>query len=230
MQGKERSPIKKRAYTPAYVSPNQLVIPGFEFPFDKELDMENIWVLLSKSIPWDAIVSQYMKCFPSIEGGQPINGRVVIGSIIIKHVMNYSDRETLESIRENPYLQYFLGYNSFCSVAPFTAPLFVTIRKRLNLELLEKINEIIICHGKGESSHSMRNSCEDPDDPSDSSRDGGRSKNPTPADVSTSSTSSSSTEKAITHKGKLLMDATVAPQNITYPTDLKLLNEARLKC
>lgn len=32
-----------------------------------------------------------------------------------------------------------------------------------------------------------------------------------------------------THQGKLLMDATVAPQNITYPTDLKLLNEAREK-
>lgn len=34
---------------------------------------------------------------------------------------------------------------------------------------------------------------------------------------------------ATTHKGKLLMDATVAPQNITYPTDLKLLNAARAK-
>src|SRR5690606_15970153 len=112
-----------------------------------------------------------MKCFPGKEGRQPINGRVVIGSIIIKHVMNYSDRETLESIRENPYLQYFLGYSSFCSVAPFTAPLFVAIRKRLTLELLERINEIIIYHEKGESSHSMRDSFENPDDPSGSPRD-----------------------------------------------------------
>ena len=31
------------------------------------------------------------------------------------------------------------------------------------------------------------------------------------------------------NKGKLLMDATVAPQNITFPTDLKLLNAARKK-
>ena len=31
------------------------------------------------------------------------------------------------------------------------------------------------------------------------------------------------------NKGKLLMDATVAPQNITFPTDLKLLNTARKK-
>jgi len=32
-----------------------------------------------------------------------------------------------------------------------------------------------------------------------------------------------------TNKGKLLMDATVALQNITFPTDLKLLNAARIK-
>jgi len=31
------------------------------------------------------------------------------------------------------------------------------------------------------------------------------------------------------NKGKILMDATVAPQNITFPTDLKLLNAARKK-
>ncbi|MEL7145967.1 MAG: transposase, partial [Bacteroidota bacterium] len=30
-----------------------------------------------------------------------------------------------------------------------------------------------------------------------------------------------------THKGNLLMDATVSPQDIAYPTDLNLLNEAR---
>lgn len=31
------------------------------------------------------------------------------------------------------------------------------------------------------------------------------------------------------NRGKLITDATVAPQNITYPTDLKLLNAAREK-
>ena len=31
------------------------------------------------------------------------------------------------------------------------------------------------------------------------------------------------------NKGRLITDATVAPQNITYPTDLKLLNAALVK-
>ena len=36
-------------------------------------------------------------------------------------------------------------------------------------------------------------------------------------------------EPVLPNSGKLLVDATVAPQNITYPTDLKLLNAARQK-
>ena len=40
----------------------------------------------------------------------------------------------------------------------------------------------------------------------------------------------STTEKiSLPNDGELLMEATVAPQNITYPTDLKLLTEAREK-
>lgn len=34
---------------------------------------------------------------------------------------------------------------------------------------------------------------------------------------------------AIEYRGKLLVDAAVAPQNIAYPTDLNILNYARKK-
>ena len=33
----------------------------------------------------------------------------------------------------------------------------------------------------------------------------------------------------VTHKGKLITDATACPQDIAYPTDLNLLNDARKK-
>lgn len=35
--------------------------------------------------------------------------RVVIGSFIVKHKMKLDDGETIECIRENMYVQYFLG-------------------------------------------------------------------------------------------------------------------------
>ena len=37
MQGKMKRAVKKRAFTPEYLSPQQLVIEGFETPFEKEL-------------------------------------------------------------------------------------------------------------------------------------------------------------------------------------------------
>jgi len=41
------------------------------------------------------------------------------------------------------------------------------------------------------------------------------------------SSSSKQAEQESTHKGKLVLDATVAEQAIRFPTDLSLLNEAR---
>ena len=35
--------------------------------------------------------------------------RIALGALIIKEKLGISDRETIEQIREKPYLQYFLG-------------------------------------------------------------------------------------------------------------------------
>ncbi|MFZ6025093.1 MAG: transposase [Bacteroidota bacterium] len=101
---------------------------------------------MGKAIPWDGIVPHYDKLFSSKEGRAPISGRVIIGALIIKHIENLSDRATIQHIQENMFMQYFLGYTSFTNEAPFSDTLFVEIRKRLNFELLSKINEVIALH------------------------------------------------------------------------------------
>ncbi|MCK9912586.1 IS5/IS1182 family transposase, partial [Microbacteriaceae bacterium K1510] len=45
----------------------------------------------------------------------------------------------------------------------------------------------------------------------------------------TSAKQDGTSEKTPSHKGTLMLDATCAPADISYPTDLKLLNEAREK-
>jgi len=50
---------------------------------------------------------------------------------MIKHLNDYDDRETIEQIRENIYLHYFLGFTGFTTEALFDASLFVDIRKKL---------------------------------------------------------------------------------------------------
>ena len=94
-----------------YVSPNQLKLPGFETPFEQALTTENRWVKLSSLIPWDSVVNLYNKQFYSTEGRPPISGRIVIGAVIIKHMLDLTDRETIMQIQENMFMQYFLGYS-----------------------------------------------------------------------------------------------------------------------
>jgi len=51
MQGKMTKERKSRAFNPVYVSPRQRILPGFEDPFDRELDPSNRWVVLAHLIP-----------------------------------------------------------------------------------------------------------------------------------------------------------------------------------
>ena len=73
-----------------------------------------------------------------------MNPRVVIGSLIIKYMLNLDDRETVTQISENMYMQYFLGYSSFINEEPFDASLFVDFRKALGMDTINSINERIV--------------------------------------------------------------------------------------
>ena len=224
LQGKRSKVVKNPARSPGYVSPNQLTICGFETPFAQALTSENCWVKLNKLLPWDKMVAQYNKLFTSAEGRQPLNGRIVIGAVIIKHMLKLSDRETVQQIQENVFMQYFLGYSSFTNEAPFDASLFVDIRHRLSLEVMNSINEIVITH------HFDNNPGAPTQHTATVNNDDGPGMPPAPAKTDGAAIAEvAAPQPPPAHKGKLLIDATVAPQNITFPTDLKLLNAAREK-
>ena len=244
MQDKPIKAVKKRAATPQYVSPNQLILLGFDTPFDQKLYKGNRWVKMAQSIPWDSIVPYYDKLFRSSEGRPPISGRVILGSIFIKHLGDLSDRETIAQIQENMFMQYFLGYSSFTNEAPFSPTLFVEIRERLSLDLLSKINDVIAVLSvqkemieEGKLQQSTRKSTGD--SPGPTIKQGNQDEQATDTsakptveynpEITEKPPTDPPTVPLKTNKGKLLMDATVAPQNITFPTDLKLLNAARIK-
>src|SRR5665213_2356556 len=144
MQGKMQKGSKKRASAPNFVSTSQLVLGGFETPFSQQLRRTNRWVVLADKIPWDEICNIYTKqAGVSRTGRPPISPRIVIGALIIKHMCNLDDRETVAQIAENMYMQYFLGYSSFNPEPPFDASLFVEFRNRMEVEQINAINERI---------------------------------------------------------------------------------------
>lgn len=219
MQAKMAKALKNRASKQAYISVDQPLLDGFATPFYKQLNATNRWVVLAKKIPWDELVSVYRNQMGNHQtGADGINPRVVIGSLIIKHLCDLSDRETVQQIQENMYMQYFIGYNSFSDEAPFDASLFVVFRNRLGVDQINLINEKIL--GLSQQDNHQPKKGQD-DLPSDENAASQEKDQPT-----------STAEQPVTpptHQGKMIIDATACPQDIRYPTDLHLLNDAREK-
>ena len=48
-----------------YISPNQLILTGFETPFAQKLTSNNRWIKMVDAILWDKIVVHYDNLFNS---------------------------------------------------------------------------------------------------------------------------------------------------------------------
>ena len=164
------------------------------------LDKENEWVKLAKLIPWHEFEDEYANQFSSKTGQPACSVRMALGSLLIKDRYQFSDEATVAHITMNPYLQYFIGLVEFTTKSPFDASMLTRFRKRIPLKMLEEVNDIIIGRPKTKDETES-------DDDSDGRGDDGTSEE---------------------NEGTLILDATCAPQNIRFPTDASLLNEARL--
>ena len=125
-----------------YTSQNknkQLTLDMFRSSFE-DLDKHNRWVVLGDMLPWAALEKVYNSKLHNDErgaGNKP--ARMVIGAMVIKHKLNLSDEETIQIIRENPYMQYMCGLSELTDKPIFDPSLFVTVRKRISEE---EINEM----------------------------------------------------------------------------------------
>jgi len=72
-----------------------------------------------KIIPWSEFEAEYAQNFVTEMGSPAKSFRLALGELIIKEKLGISDRETVEQIRENPYMQYFIGQSSYSNEEPF---------------------------------------------------------------------------------------------------------------
>jgi len=215
-----------------YTSVNQIEIFEFEHPFETELDSRNRWVKLSKLLPWDRLVGIYSRSLSADTGRYGIDGRLAVGALIIKHKMKLTDREVIETIKENIYLQHFVGFKKFTTQAAFDPSLFVELRKRMGADKFDEMNQEIISLSEKEKEKKNKPSQKDKDKPKYNQ---GESKTLPKEGSQATANNNQSNEKvqeqeqnqSKPNKGKLKIDATVADQMIVYPTDLGLLNRAR---
>ena len=183
---------------------------SFNQPMGLHMNPENRWIKMADAIPWEIFEKKYSRLFKGKNGRVAKPLRLALGSLLIQTKYQYSDRELVEQLTENPYYPYFIGLSGYQEEPPIDASTLVLFRKRLKMDIIMEANECMVDAFKTKESI-------------DKKEDDDRS-NP-PADGSRTDESESEPE----NKGTLIVDATCAPSNIRYPQDFFLLNEAREK-
>ena len=112
----------------------------FELANGCKLSALNRWVKMAQLIPWSEFEAEYAENFPRSLGAPAKSFRMALGALIIKEKLGISDRETVEQIRENPYLQYFIVQSIYSNELPFDPSLLVHFRQGISPNLIKKVN------------------------------------------------------------------------------------------
>lgn len=191
-------------YQPAKYSNHQYSFTDFNQSCGMQLDKTNEWVRLADRIPWHKMEAKYVAMFPSHTGRPAIPFRMALGVRVIQKRKKLSDRALVKELTENPYLQYFIGMESFSKEPPLKPTVLVSLRKRINADYLMEANDIILEIMAPTAEHELKSE-------SDAAIE---------ANKITDETENLGTE---------ILDATCSPSNIKYPQDFELLNDAREK-
>src|SRR6056297_1988935 len=135
---------------------DQEKLDGFVNTFNMELNPGNRWIRMSRLVPWKAFEEKYAKLFKN-DGRRAKTAREALGSLVVQQLLNLTDRETVQLIQENPYIQYFLGYTEFRLNPSFDASTMVHFRKRISFDMIKEINEMLYKKMENEQAQRQEN-------------------------------------------------------------------------
>lgn len=111
----------------------------FQARLDTQLNPKHPLFQLSQQIDWNYFEQEF-GAFYSEEIGRPgVPTRLLVGLHYLKHAYRESDESVVEKWVENPYWQYFCGYEYFQHEFPCHPTSLVKWRQRLKAEGVEKM-------------------------------------------------------------------------------------------
>lgn len=147
-------------------------------------------MILTNMVNWDELEEEFLDCYCSDDsrGGQPPKPvRLMVGMLMLQHMHKLSDELVLERWVENPYWQYFCGYDILQWKFPIDPSSLTRFRKRAGEERVEKVLSSTI-------------------------------------DIAVKT-------EFVERKDlqKVIVDTTVMPKDIEYPSDSKLYEKSRVR-
>lgn len=109
-------------------------------PFGGQLEEGNRWLKIKALIPWGEMERTYAGYF-SHRGRPGLDGRLVIGLFLLKHMSAKSDREVIWELQENVYWQSFCSLKGFVTSKQLNSSSLTKIRKRLGAKFAKELEE-----------------------------------------------------------------------------------------
>lgn len=100
--------------------------------------------VLAEKIDWDPLETEFSGVFSNSKGasGKPV--RLVVGLLMLDHMYGLSDEDVDYTWVENPYWQFFCGYDFFQWNFPIDPSSLSRWRKRLGSQGMEIILKITV--------------------------------------------------------------------------------------
>lgn len=112
-----------------------------------QLNPDHPLFTLSKKIRWSVLEEAFEPLFSSTTGHPPLPVRLVTGILMLQHMEGLSDEDVVAKWVENPYWQFFCGYDYLQWDFPIHPTSLTHWRKRLGVEGIEKILQETITTG-----------------------------------------------------------------------------------
>ena len=116
----------------------------FQSRLDQILNMKHPLIVLSTQIEWSAFEEQFGSYYSDAVGRSGVPTRLMVGLHYLKHAFDLSDESVVMGFVENPYWQYFCGYEYFQHNFPIDSSSLTRWRKRVGDEGVESLLEQLL--------------------------------------------------------------------------------------
>jgi IS5 family transposase len=111
----------------------------FQARLDQQLNPQHPLFRLTPQIDWSYFEREFGALYAEEMGRPGAPTRLLVGLHYLKHAYHESDESVVEKWIENPYWQYFCGYQYFQHELPCHPTLLVKWRRRIKAEGVEKM-------------------------------------------------------------------------------------------
>ena len=111
----------------------------FRSNLDQILNHAHPLLILANQIDWTVFNDEYGKTYDEKNGKHSCPTRLMVGLHYLKHTFNESDESVLDRFLENPYWQYFCGFEQFQHHLPIDSSSLTRFRKRLGSSGFKKL-------------------------------------------------------------------------------------------